>query len=98
MAGCGAVVRSLAGAATARKIFYLGPAGVLTAVPVSTIGSFATGTATPLFQFHGRAVISSTDIFSYDVSKDGKRFLVNRYVKPERIAPLTIVLHAATDK
>jgi hypothetical protein len=40
-------------------------------------------------------VISSTDVFSYDVTKDGKRFLVNRYLKPERIAPLTIVLHAA---
>jgi eukaryotic-like serine/threonine-protein kinase len=78
-----------------KEIFYLAPAGMLTAVPVSTIGSFATGTPTPLFQFHGRAVISSTDVFSYDVTKDGKRFLVNRYVKPERITPLTIVLHAA---
>ena len=77
-----------------KEIFYLGPAGMLTAVPVSTVGSFATGTPTPLFQFHGRAVISSTDVFSYDVSKDGKRFLVNRYLKPDRIDPLTIVLHS----
>ena len=81
-----------------KEIFYLGPGGMLTAVSVSTIGSFATGTPTPLFQFHGRAVISSTDVFSYDVSKDGKRFLVNRYVKPERIEPLTIVLHAGASK
>jgi len=78
-----------------KEIFYLAPGGMLTAVSVSTLGSFATGTPTALFQFHGRAVISSTDVFSYDVSKDGKRFLVNRYVKPERIEPLTIVLHAA---
>jgi Tol biopolymer transport system component len=78
-----------------KEVFYLAPAGMLTAVPVSTIGSFATGGPMPLFQFHGRAVISSTDVFSYDVTKDGKRFLVNRYLKPERIAPLTIVLHAA---
>jgi serine/threonine protein kinase len=81
-----------------KEIFYIAPGGMLTAVSVSTIGSFATGTPTSLFQFHGRAVISSTDVFSYDVSKDGKRFLVNRYVKPERIAPLTIVLHAAAEK
>lgn len=81
-----------------KEIFYIAPGGMLTAVPVSTIGSFATGTPTPLFQFHGRAVISSTDVFSYDVSKDGKRFLVNRYVKPERIEPLTIVLHAGASK
>jgi Tol biopolymer transport system component len=77
-----------------KEIFYLAPAGMMTAVPVSTVGTFSTGTPTPLFQFHGRAPISSTDVFSYDVTKDGKRFLVNRYVKPERITPLTIVLNA----
>jgi len=78
-----------------KEIFYLGPAGILTAVPVTTESTFSTGTPTPLFQFHGRAPISSTDVFSYDVTKDGKRFLVNRYVKPESITPLTIVLNAA---
>ncbi len=77
-----------------KEIFYLGPKGMLTAVPVNPRGTFSTGTPTPLFQFHGRSVISSTDVFSYDVTKDGKRFLVNRYVKPERITPLTIVLNA----
>jgi eukaryotic-like serine/threonine-protein kinase len=79
-----------------KEIFYLGPTGMLTAVPVSTEGGFSSGSPVPLFQFHGRAGISSTDVFSYDVSKDGKRFLVNRYVKPERVTPLTIVLHAAS--
>ena len=77
-----------------KEVFYLAPAGMMTSVPVSTVGAFSTGTQTPLFQFHGRAAISSTDLFSYDVTKDGKRFLVNRYVKPERITPLTIVLNA----
>jgi eukaryotic-like serine/threonine-protein kinase len=77
-----------------KEMFYLGPGGMLTSVPVNTVGTFATGTPTPLFQFHGRAPISSTDAFSYDVAKDGKRFLVNRYVKPEKITPLTIVLNA----
>jgi Tol biopolymer transport system component len=81
--------------ADGKEIFYLGPSGMLNAVPVSTLGTFASGTPVPLFQFHGRAAISSTDVFSYDVSKDGKRFLVNRYVKPERIEPLTILLPGA---
>ena len=80
-----------------KEIFYLGPSGMLTAVPVSTLGTFASGSPVPLFQFHGRAAISSTDVFSYDVSKDGKRFLVNRYVKPERIEPLTILLPVSGD-
>jgi Tol biopolymer transport system component len=78
-----------------REVFYLGPNGMMTAVPVSTLGTFSSGTPVPLFQFHGRAPISSTDVFSYDVTKDGKRFLVNRYVKPEGITPLTIVLNAS---
>jgi Tol biopolymer transport system component len=80
-----------------KEIFYLAPGGMLTAVPVSTIGTFSSGSPVPLFQFHGRAAISSTDVFSYDVTKDGKRFLVNRYVKPEKIEPLTILLPASRD-
>jgi Tol biopolymer transport system component len=84
--------------ADSKEIFYIGPKGMLTAVPVaSTADSFSTGNPTPLFQVHGRAAISSTDIFSYDVAKDGKRFLVNRYVKPDRLTPLTVVLHATAE-
>ena len=41
-----------------------------------------------------RAPISSTDLFTCDVTRDGQRFLVNEYVKPEHVAPLTIVEHA----
>ncbi len=77
-----------------KEIFYLGPSGMLTAVSVSTTGTFSTGVPTPLFQVHNRAPISSSDLFSYDVTKDGNRFLLNRYVKPEKIAPLNIVLNA----
>lgn len=77
-----------------KEIFYLGPNGMMTAAAVSTIGTFSTGSPVSLFQFHGRAPISSTDVFSYDVTKDGKRFLVNKYSKPESIAPLTIILNA----
>jgi hypothetical protein len=79
-----------------KEIFYAGPSGMLTAVPVNSEGTFATGTPAPLFQIRGRAPISSTDVFTYDVAKDGKRFLVNRYVKPEHVAPLTILLNAPT--
>jgi serine/threonine protein kinase len=77
-----------------KEIFYLAPQGMITAVPVSTSDTFSPGSPIPLFQFHGRAPISSTDMFSYDVTKDGKRFLVNRYVKPDNITPLTILLNA----
>jgi hypothetical protein len=79
-----------------KEIFYIASNGMLSAVPVNSEGGFATGTPVPLFQIYGRAPISSTDIFTYDVAKDGKRFLVNRYVKPEHVAPLTILLNGPT--
>ena len=78
-----------------KELFYIAPSGMLMAVTVDARSVFATGTPLPLFQIHGRAPISSTDLFTYDVTKDGKRFLVNRYVKPEHVPPLTILLNAA---
>jgi len=78
-----------------KEIFYIGPTGMLMAVPVNDIGTFSTGSPAPLFQIRGRAPISSTDLYTYDVAKDRKRFLVNRYVKPEHVAPLNIVFNAA---
>jgi serine/threonine protein kinase/Tol biopolymer transport system component len=76
-----------------KEIFYIGPNGMLTAVSVDASGDFVTSTPAPLFQIRGRAPISSTDAFTYDVAKDGKRFLVNRYEKPEHVPPLTILLN-----
>jgi Tol biopolymer transport system component len=76
-----------------KEIFYIAPSGMLMAVPVNGETIFATGTPSPLFQIRGRAPISSTDVFTYDVARDGKRFLVNRYVKPEHVPPLTILLN-----
>ncbi|MGH9498466.1 MAG: protein kinase domain-containing protein [Terriglobales bacterium] len=75
-----------------REIFYVSPGGVFMSVAASYDGGFSTGIPTPLFPVHARAPISSTDVYAYDVAKDGKRFLVNRYIKPEHVAPLTILL------
>ena len=78
-----------------KEIFYIAANGMLMAVPVSGENGFSTGMPMQLFQIHGRAPISSTDVFTYDVTKDGKRFLVNRYVSPEYVPPLTILLRGA---
>jgi hypothetical protein len=64
-------------------------------VLVNGEGGFSSGNPMPLFQSHGRAQISSTDQFTYDVTKDGQRFLMNRYFKPDHIAPLQIILNAS---
>jgi eukaryotic-like serine/threonine-protein kinase len=80
-----------------KELFYIGLTGVLMAAPVDGAGTFSSGTPAPLFQTRARAQISSSDIFTYDVTKDGKRFLMNRYVRPEHVIPLTIVLHATAE-
>jgi serine/threonine protein kinase/Tol biopolymer transport system component len=77
-----------------KEILYVAPKNALTAVPVSTDGGFSTGVPARLFQVHSRPPVSNTDFYTYDVSKDGKRFLVSRYVKPELNPPLHIVLNA----
>lgn len=77
-----------------KEIYYLSPTGMLMVVPVDASGTFSSGMPAALFQVRGRAPISSSDLFTYDVTKDGQRFLVNEYVKPEHVTPLTIVEHA----
>ena len=79
------------------ELFYVAPGGVITAVPVNGDGTFSSGTPVALFQEHARSGISSTDLFTYDVTKDGSRFIVNRFVRPDRPSPLTIVLNATSD-
>ena len=80
-----------------KRDVYLGPHGELTAVEVNSGGSFSAGVPMKLFPFHGRAQISSTDLSTYDVTKDGKKFIVNRYVRPANVAPLTVVLNAGAE-
>jgi eukaryotic-like serine/threonine-protein kinase len=80
-----------------KEIFYLGPTSRLMAVPIEASQTFSSGAPAPLFQVRARAPISSTDLFTYDVTKDGKRFLVNQYLKPDHVVPLTIVEHSLAD-
>lgn len=80
-----------------KEIFYIGPKSTLMAVPVNSAGTFSAGNPTLLFRTQFRAQVSSTDLFSYDVTKDGQRFLVNRYAKPAQVAPIHVVLNATAD-
>ncbi|HKF40568.1 MAG TPA: hypothetical protein VKB21_05750, partial [Candidatus Acidoferrum sp.] len=81
--------------ADGKEIFYIGPKSTITAAPVSTAeGTFASGNPVPLFQTQLRAPVSSSDLFTYDVTKDGQRFLVNRYTRPPNVTPVRIVLNS----
>lgn len=79
------------------EIFCIDPKGTLTDVPVSLAQTFSSATPVTLFPIRGRAPISSTDLYTYDVSMEGKRFLVNRYLPPPYVEPLIVVLNATSE-
>ncbi len=76
-----------------RELFYLAPDGKLMAVEVQQGPTFEAGVAKPLFQTRAREHVSSNDTFSYDVSADGQRFLVNTDVGEAISSPLTVVFN-----
>jgi hypothetical protein len=67
------------------------------AVAVKAGASFEVGTPVALFQTHRRQPVSSQDVFSYDVSGDGQRFLVITKMDEANAAPLSIHLNWASE-
>jgi Tol biopolymer transport system component/predicted Ser/Thr protein kinase len=71
-----------------KELFFISSDGKIMAAPVTATDRFDSGTPVALFQTHRRQPISSQDVFSYDVSKDGKQFLVtDKSVKAEATPP-----------
>jgi Tol biopolymer transport system component len=77
-----------------KEIYYVDPHLMMVAVPVSTDPALSAGAPVELFETNSRPYISSTDLFTYDVTRDGSRFLIDRYYRPASIPPLNIVLNA----
>jgi Tol biopolymer transport system component len=84
--------------ADGKEIFYIDASGKLVAVPITVEGSLSTGKPELLYAIDTRPPLSSTDLFMYDVSPDGKRFLVNRYQNPAHVPPLNIILNSTSEK
>jgi hypothetical protein len=80
-----------------KELFYLAPDGKLMVVDVKESPTFEADAARPLFETRLRQHISSADLFSYDVSADGQRFLVNTDVGEVTSSPLTAVLNWTSD-
>jgi len=81
-----------------KELYFIGQSQMLMAAPIIREGNFSSGTPIPLFQIRGRAFVSFTDMFTYDVGRDGKQFLVNRYLKPDHPLSLTIVLNSTAEE
>jgi Tol biopolymer transport system component len=80
-----------------KELFYLSAEGKMMAVPVRLGTSFEAGSPLVLFQTHLRQPISAQDVFSYDVTGDGQKFLVNTKVDEPNAAPLSIILNWASE-
>ena len=59
--------------------------------------TLSAGAGVPLFQTRRREPVSTTDLFSYDVSSDGQRFLISTTVEDLTASPLTVVLNWTSD-
>jgi len=76
-----------------KELFYLSSDGHVMAVSVTTEAHFSSGPPVALFQANIRQPVSYLDIFAYDVSRDGQRFLINTDVKGTETVPMSVVLN-----
>jgi eukaryotic-like serine/threonine-protein kinase len=79
-----------------KELYYVSQDGKIMAVPVKSSASFEAGSPVPLFQTHRRQPISSQDVFSYDVSADGKKFLIITKMDEASAAPLSVLFNWAS--
>ena len=76
-----------------KEIFYLAPDRTIVAVPVARQGSrLEIGAGRPLFTVRTRPQ-ARLDSYNYDVSADGRRFLVNTFVEQSTSAAINIVIN-----
>jgi serine/threonine protein kinase/Tol biopolymer transport system component len=77
----------------AKELFYIAADGIIMAVPVSVGANFDAGAPAALFQAHARELIGTSEQVSYDVTKDGQRFLINTQVKNADTHPMSVILN-----
>jgi eukaryotic-like serine/threonine-protein kinase len=76
-----------------KELFYLSSDEKMMAVPVTTGMNFDAGTPGALFQATPRQPIPSYELFVYDVSRDGQRFLINTQINQPETAPMSVLLN-----
>jgi eukaryotic-like serine/threonine-protein kinase len=76
-----------------KELFYLSPDGKMMAVPVTSVGNFDPGTPVALFQANPRELLATSEQFTYDVSEDGQKFLINTQMKQTETVPMSVMLN-----
>jgi serine/threonine protein kinase/Tol biopolymer transport system component len=80
-----------------KELFFLSPDKKLMAASVKAGAPFESGQPTVLFQTRAREPLSAEEIFTYDVSQDGQRFLINVNLEQSNPPPVSIVLNWTTE-
>jgi Tol biopolymer transport system component len=76
-----------------KELFYIAADGKIMAVPVNVGANFEAGAPAALFQAHAREFFATSEQVSYDVTKDGQRFLINTQVKNPDTHPMSLILN-----
>jgi eukaryotic-like serine/threonine-protein kinase len=76
-----------------KELFYISSDEQMMAVQVTTGAKFDPGTPIALFQATPRQPVTNADLFVYDVSRDGQRFLINTPVKQAETQPMSVILN-----
>jgi len=75
-----------------KELYYLALDGKIMAVPVTTGSNFDAGPPAALFQANPRELVATSEEFSYDVAKDGQKFLIDTQLKTS-LTPMSVVLN-----
>jgi hypothetical protein len=73
--------------ADGRELYYISPERKMMAVAVTTTPSFQAGTPVPLF----KAELRDHQTRQYDVTADGKHFVLNQQMGSGPSEPLTLI-------
>ncbi len=76
-----------------KELFYLSPEGRIMAASVTTGANFDVGAPTTLFQANAREGVATSEQVSYDIDKDGQKFLINTQLKQGETMPMSVVLN-----
>jgi eukaryotic-like serine/threonine-protein kinase len=80
-----------------KELFYLSAEGKMMAVPVATGSHFVADSPVALFQTYRPQRVSVLYVFSYDVSDNGQRFLINTKMDEPNAAPPSVLLNWASE-
>jgi eukaryotic-like serine/threonine-protein kinase len=76
-----------------KELFFLASDEKMMAVPVTAGANFDAGEPLMLFQANPRELVATSERVTYDVTKDGQRFLINTQVKNAETQPMSVILN-----